>query len=432
MINAHYRLKAIGFIAALMVTASTAVAPSGADTGTPPRTGRINIYGNRITKSYVIRRVIPLRPGDPYDRARVDLARERIGQIAGIDYSDIRVSYSLEDSTLSLDVAVTEKSAYQGYPVVQRGLENLFSFGAYAANENFRGRNETIGASALFGGGTVVNVMWENPWLGEGPRIGIGLSGKYRNYKYVYDDLEGIFEGAGITQYGGEFSLFYTFWSGFRIIAGAGYAVTDGDEEGVTIEPGGDRFPLYSLGLHYDSRDSHAWTWSGWYLKAKATAVGPGEEAYSILQGRLDARVFIPVFDRTVLALQVRPQVNDGDRVPVYMREHIGGGMTLRSWDYGEFNAASSMLTSAEFRLPVNFGRRDSIGDKLFAMSIHVFADAGAVWELDQSASDAELWHGGYGIGVVLLNSWFRGLRFDYGWHEGSDGRAHFEIGTKF
>jgi len=425
-------MKTIAFLAAATVCAIAAAAHAGAGTGAPPRTGRINIYGNRITKSYVIRRVIPLRPGDPYDKARVALARERIGQIPGIDYSDIRVTYSMADSTLSLDVTVTEKSAFQGYPVVQRGLENIFSFGAWASNENFRGRNETIGASALFGGGTVVNAMWENPWLGEGPRIGIGLSGKYRNYKYVYDDLGGLFEGAGIEQYGGDISLFYTFWSGFRIVAAAGYAVTDGSEEGVTNEPGGDRFPLYSLGLRYDTRDSPSWTWSGWYLKADATAVGPGEEAYSIVRGRLDARVFIPVFDKTVFALQVRPQVNDGDRVPVYMREHLGGGMTLRSWEYGEFNAVSSMLTSAEFRLPVNFNRHDSIEDKLFAMSIHVFADAGAVWELDQSAADADLWHGGYGIGVVMLNGWFKGLRFDYGWHEGSEGRAHFEIGTKF
>jgi outer membrane protein assembly factor BamA len=395
-------------------------------------TGEVTIYGNRKIKTYIIRREIQLRSGEPFDQKKVDEARRRIQRIPGVDFSEIRVTYSPRDSALSLNVVVTEKSAFHGSPVIQRGLENLFSFGLWVSQDNFRGRSETLGASALVYGGTIVNAKWENPWLGSGPRIGIGLAGYYRNYEYVYDDLGGVFEGARIEKYGGDFSVFYTFRSGFRVLGEAGYMVADSDREGVTNEPGGDQIPVYTLGLRYDSRGSRLFPWSGWYLRAEGSAVGPGEEGFSIVRGRVDARFFLPLFGRTVLALQVRPRVNDGDRVPVYMREHIGGGMTLRGYDYGDFNATSSIVTGAEYRIPINFDRRYSVEDRLLAASLHLFYDAGAVWELDQSPDDGELWHDGFGLGILLLNSWFRGLRFDYGWNRDSNGRFHFEFGAKF
>lgn len=419
--------------AALVAVASLfPLAAPRASAEEPLKTGEIHIYGNDHIKTYVIRRVIPLRTGEPFDRAKVDEASRRIKSIPGVDYSEIRVSYSLADSALSLGVVVTEKATFRGDPIIMRGLENQFSFGLSVSEDNFRGRSEMLGAAAVINAGTIVNAKWENPWLGQGPRVGIGASGKYMNYKYAYDDLGGDFENSRIEQYGGEFSLFYTFWSGFRLFASAGYSVADSDREGVTNEPGGDRYPLFALGLRYDSRSNGLWSWSGYYLLARATAVGPGQEAFSILRTRIDARVYVPVFNSTVFAAQIRPRLNDGDRIPVYMREHIGGGMTVRSYDYGDFNATNSIVASAEYRIPVNFNRRQSVEDRLFAASVHVFADAGAVWDKGQSLDNSDLWQGGYGVGILLLNSWFRGLRFDYGWHEGSNGRFHFEIGARF
>ncbi|MGD8412770.1 MAG: BamA/TamA family outer membrane protein, partial [Candidatus Latescibacterota bacterium] len=326
----------------------------------------------------------------------------------------------------------TEKSAFNGYPIIERGLENVFSLGLWAAEENFRGRSELLGGSLIINDGTVVSLNWENPWIGQGPRIGAAVNGQYRWYKYVYDDLGGVYDGARIEQYGGGLSLFYTFSSGFRVFAKASYWAADGDQEGVTNEPGGDRFPIYTLGLQYNSRKSRLFPWSGWYMRVDGGVAGPGQEAFSILRGRIDVRAYLPVFDRTVLAFQFRPRINDGDQIPVYMREHIGGGITLRSWDYGEFNSTNSVVSSAEFRIPINFDRRHSVEDRLLAASFHLFADAGAVWDQDQSPDDSDLWHGGYGVGILLANAWFKGIRIDYGWHPDSNGRFHFEIGAKF
>jgi outer membrane protein assembly factor BamA len=417
------------------VLLSAAVCPpdgARASAAEPLKTGEIKIYGNHKIKTYVIRRAIELRTGEPFDQAKVEEARRNIRRIPGVDYSEIRVTYSFADSALSLGVVVTEKSAFRGDPIIQRGMQNQFSYGLALSEHNFRGRSELLSASAMFYGGTVARARWENPWIGQGPRVGAGVSAEYMNYEYVYDDLAGAYEGARIERFGGELTIFYTFRSGFRLLASAGYAAAESDREGVTNDPGGDRYPSVTLGLDYDRRGSSLWPWSGWYLRADATAVGPGQDAFSIRRSRLDARLYLPVFNRTVLAAQIRPRINDGDRIPVYMREHIGGGRTVRSYDYGEFNADNSMVAGAEYRIPINFNRRHSVEDKLLAVSLHVFADAGVAWEQDQSPDDGDLWHGGYGVGVLLLNAWFRGLRFDYGWHRGSSGMFHFEIGPRF
>jgi outer membrane protein insertion porin family len=199
----------------------------------------------------------------------------------------------------------------------------------------------------------------------------------------------------------------------------------------MTIKPDGDSYPTVALGIHYDARGSRLFPWSGWYLVAEATSVGPGDDAYSILTSHLDARVFLPLFGRVVFGVQGGGTVKDGDEIPVYMREHLGGGMTIRGYDYGTFNGTNSVLTGAELRVPINFSRDRTVEDLLFAASFHLFADAGAVWEQGESL-DKERWHGGFGGGILLLNSAFKGVRFDYGWNDDLEGRFHFEIGARF
>jgi outer membrane protein insertion porin family len=416
----------------LAVSAAVILAPPAiVSAGEPIKTGEIRIYGNEKIKTYIIRRQIPLRRGAPFDSRRVDEARSRIRQIPGVDYSEVRVNYTAADSSLALNVVVTEKSTFRGFPIVERGYENLMSFGGGIAEDNFRGRSESIGVSAMFRGGTVLSAAWENPWLGQGPRIGVGLDADYADYLYVYDDLEGLFEGSRIRSGGVDFSLFYTFGFGMRAFARLGYRRHEGDAEGVTIEPGADQYGLATIGIRHDGRSSRLYPWSGWLLQVEASGIGPGDDAYSILAGAVDARVYLPVFARTVFGLQFTSRVKDGDRIPIYLREHLGGGLTVRGYDYGSFNGVSSALTSAEFRIPINFSRQRSVEDLLFAASLHLFVDAGATWELDQTP-DSDLWHSGFGVGILFLNSWTRGIRFDYGWNANSSGRLDVEIGSKF
>ena len=397
----------------------------------PARTGEVRVYGNEKVKTYVIRREIRLRTGEAYDPSEVQRARRRIEKIPGVDFSDIRVGYTPLDSSLSLTVIVTERSTFEGFPLIRRGLEDKFSFGLRVADSNFRGCSERISAFALFRGNTAFGLAWENPWLGQGPRIGLGIRGGYRQYEYVYDDLGEALDGAEIRRASGEASVFYTFDSGLRPYLAAGYEQVESDEPGATVIPDRDRFATLSLGLQYDGRSSRIFPWSGWYFDAAATEIGPGDDRFSIFDGLADLRTYLPILDRLVFAVQGRGRLRDGDTIPSYLRQHLGGGLTIRGYDFGSFHGVNSVVTGAELRVPVNFARQRTVEDLLVAVSVHLFADAGAAWERDQELV-GELWHSGYGLGLQIMNAQVEGLRVDYGWHQGSNGRWHVEIGARF
>ncbi len=404
---------------------------AGQPAGRPARTGEVRVYGNERIKTYVIRREIRLRTGEAYEPSEVQRARRRIEKIAGIDYSDIRVGYTPLDSSLSLTVVVTERSTFEGFPIIRRGLEDKMSVGLRIADSNFRGRSERLSASALVRGNTAFGLAWENPWLGQGPRIGLGIRGGYRQYEYVYDDLGEALDDAEIRRASGEVSVFYTFDSGLRSYVAAGYEQVESDEPSATVDPDRDRFATVSLGLQYDGRSSRIFPWSGWYLDAAATAIGPGDDQFSILDGQADLRAYLPILGRSVFAAQARGRLRDGDTIPSYLRQHLGGGLTIRGYDFGSFHGVNSVVTGAELRVPVNFARRRTVEDLLVAVSVHLFADAGAAWERDQEFV-SDLWHSGYGLGLQIMNAQVEGLRVDYGWHQGSNGRWHVEIGARF
>lgn len=421
-------------LALLVLPIFAAGIPPGTRAQPPMRFGEVRIAGNKKTRDYVIRREVPVERGTPYDKARVTEARRRIAEIPGIDFSEIRVVYVPADSALRLDVRVTEKQTFRAAPLIRRGYENIYSFGLWLAEDNFRGRSEVLGLAVLLRGNTVVQGRWENPWLGQGPRFGVGVDARYRDYRYVYGDLGGVFEDGRIRRADFELSLLYSFRRNFRVFLTTGYEQTEGDVDGTTVKSGGDRYATLFAGTRYDGRSSRLFPWSGVYVRAEAGVYGPGDAAYSIAAGRLDTRVFAPVLGRTVLGARARASVNDGDTIPVYLREHVGGGLTLRGYDFGAFNGTNSILAGAEFRIPLNFNRDRSVEDRMLAVSVHLFADAGVAWEQDQSP-DPDRWHGGFGGGIHFLNSWVQGLRVDYGWHSGeggAGGRVHVEIGALF
>lgn len=419
---------------AAVVTAAAICAPDASSgPGTkPPVVTKVQVGGNEKVKTYIIRREIPFFPGDPLDPQKLREARSRISQVPGVDYSEIRIIENDADSTRALLAIVTEKSALDGYPVVKRGSQDRMSFGVRAVQRNFRGRSESLSCSLLFRANTVVTAAWENPWLGSGQsRIGLGLRAFYKDYEYVYDDVGGAFKDAGIERYGLDLSVFRTFARRLRLTLGLGYERVESGNRFVTNDPGGDAYVAASLGVRYDGGDGRRFPWSGVVLEALGREVGPGTDEYSIHEGHAAAAAYAPLAGRAVLALGGSLDYRSGDRIPAYRREHLGGSGTLRGHGFGTFHGIRSVISSVEFRVPLNFSRARPAEDLLLGISAHLFADAGAAWE-DGENLDGEKFHGTFGVGVIILNGSVPGLRIDYGWHRHSSGRLEVDVGMKF
>jgi outer membrane protein insertion porin family len=428
------RRRAVYLFFALAVT-MLAAAP-GALANSPDDdtfvTGDVRIYGNRSIKTHIIRREIPFSPGDPFDRARLEKAARRIRRLPGVDYSDVAVYLSPEDSTrLIVSVSITERTAIEGKFRFERGRENDMGAGLTMTHYNFRGRSERLWSTFLVLTGQQYEVGWENPWIATDRRIGVGVRGFYEDYDYVYNDFGESVAGAGIQRIGGEASLFWTRGGPSRVYLAGGFETVDGDVDPVTIEDGRDNYVTVSLGAILDGRDRSRFPWTGAYLETVAKQIGPGDEAFNIFEGTVDGRAFVPILGRVVLAGHSRFVYRDGDNVPLYMRQHLGGINTLRGYDYGAFHGANSLVGGVELRIPANFTRREPMENLLLGVSLHLFADAGAAWERGQDVTD-DLFHGTYGVGFTVMNRNLAPVRFDWGWHENSDVDFGFNFGLKF
>lgn len=393
--------------------------------------GDVRVIGNRHVRTEVIRREIPFQRGDVYDPAKLEAAQERIAGLPGIDYSDIRVDYVAADSTLRLTAIVTEKSALSGQILLQRGYENDMSFGLRIAERNLRGRSELLSGAFLLRGNRMVRAHWQDPWIATRHRIGVGVRGWYAGYDYVYHDLGDSLSGAGVDRAGGEVRVFWSRGGPSRVFASAGFESVDGGRDGVTNEPGGDRYATLGLGGRFDRRDSVTFPWSGGMVRASAREIGPGDPAFSILETSANASAFVSVVGRVVVGAAAAFVWRDGARIPAYRREHLGGSRTLRGYDFGSFHGINSLVGSAELRVPVNFSRHEPVEDVLLGIEVHAFVDGGAAWERGEDVT-SDLFHTTYGIGLALLNRQIPGLRIDHGWHRGSKGRWEIDVGMKF
>jgi outer membrane protein insertion porin family len=397
----------------------------------PPIAGEIRIHGNTQIKTHIIRREIPFSPGDQLDEAGLNGARLRIQRLPGVDHAQINLAQSPTDSSFALSVSITEKPAIEGKFRFERGFENEMGYGLTMAHHNFRGRSEKLWATFLLPGGQSYEAGWENPWIATRHRIGVGARLFYDDYKYVYPDAGKALIDADTRRLGGEASLFWSWGGPSRVTAAVGYESVEGDVDGITIDPDRDNYMTVSLGARLDRRDGIRYPWQGAYLETVAAQIGPGDDKFDIFEGTVDARGYLPIRGRMILAAHSHLTYRDGDAVPLYRREHLGGARTLRGYDYGSFHGSNALVNGFELRIPANFSRQEPMESMLLGVALHLFADAAAAWEMGEDV-DTDLFYGTYGVGITLLNRNFMPIRMDWGWHDGSDVRFEFDFGMKF
>jgi outer membrane protein insertion porin family len=433
MTNPTASLRRLGGYLIAFITLTTGVASAGPppEADRPMITGPVRVYGNQHIRTYIIRREIPLRPGDPFDRAALEAAARRIRHLPGVDYSDVAVYVSPTDSLLTVSVSITEKNPIEGKFRFDRGRENDMGVGLTMTHYNLRGRSERLRSSFLMMSGQQYELDWENPWLGTGKRVGVGVRGFFEDYDYVYNDLGEPFAGSDIQRIGGEASVFWTRGGPSRLFLAGGFESVDGGVDEMTLADGRDNYMTVTLGAVLDGRDGSRFPWTGAYLETVAKQIGPGSSTFDIFKGTVDARAFLPLLDRVVLAGHSRFVYHDAGAVPAYMREHIGGIKTLRGYDYGSFNGTNSLVGGVELRIPANFSRRDPMEDLLLGVALHGFVDTGAAWERGADI-DQDLFHTTYGLGFTLMNRNFAPIRFDWGWHKNSDVDFSFDVGLMF
>ena len=315
----------------------------------------IQIVGNRYTKDHVIRRELPLLPGDEVDMNKVELARSRVlgmGLFQKVDVSMIR-SEEGPENTRDARIDVKEKrfidARIGGSWSDSEGVAGMIELSHSNMDildpaSYFTGGGQRMRALALFGVDQYgFEVDFTEPWL-FGIPLRLDVSGYLRNH--IYDDWED--ERLGFTV-----SLSKRIFDDFTTLSG-GYTferVKIHDmEHHLSYEyfqkyKGRDFIGKVFLNLTRDTRNSSIDPRSGYFVNLHASlnarAFG-GSEDYGKVE--LSGAYHYPFFqDWFVFSLGGKVgtiSTFNNDPVPLYDRYFLGGGDSVRGFPYRSIGPA--------------------------------------------------------------------------------------------
>ncbi len=411
----------------------------------------VQIVGNTDTKDKVIRRELAIQPGDPVDRNRLEVSRSRL---LGMGYfTRVAVDAVNADALNEKDIRIEVEEKPQRYDFrIGAGVSDINSFFGMAelSANNFDITNPMNG---FYGGGQRMriqgiygienagfNVDFVEPWLFDLP-IRFELS-SYMNL-VEYDQWDEWRVGARTSVQRKIFDDFTTVALGYKF-------------EVVRIDDVGHRLKKYlskhdldgtslvsqpSLMIGRDTRDSMTDPTEGYNINLFG-AISPQIFGSSTNFYTLEAKgsYYLSFFDKAIVAM-VGGKVGtvgtfDGEEAPLYERYFLGGGNSLRGFEYrtvsptykGEnIGGQTMLLLTAEVSHPIWGPVRGA-----------AFVDVGNAWadEFDMDFSEINI-GAGYGLRVKIpqLNVPIR-LDIAYPVLNNSDNRSrvriHFNVGFTF
>jgi outer membrane protein insertion porin family len=400
--------------------------------GSRYRVGRINIGGNTKTQDKVIRREMPLKPGDWFNSVELDTAKARLENLqyfsnVQVDSNDGRGGYR------DIDVLVEERrtgsiSAGIGFSSIDSivGFVNLEQTNFDIKNPwSFTGGGQRFGMNLRLGSErTDFSVSLVEPWFMD-KQLALGGELFYKDSQYYSDFYEQTNAGGSIfirKPLGEKSSLKLEYrLENVEIETESSVAVltnawlTNNPSFPVSpanpyprpslLDENGD-FVRSALGLNYvyDSRDAVIETRSGEKidigLQFAGSVLGGDVDIYSLsLQGQ---KYWNLAWD-SILSLNGELAFVDATsgEVPIFDRLFLGGGRTLRGFEFrdvgprdvvtGEVLGGKSLgFLSAEYTVPIIDNVRAA-----------VFYDMGFVNDGAWDPSPSDLYHD-FGVGVRL------------------------------
>lgn len=373
--------------------------------------GSIEVVGLRRTRPEVVLRELRVQVGAP-----LDWATARSDELRLLDtglFADVRVEVR-RDARMdrpALSIRVEERPAFALLPILEYDPEDGWSYGAYLADRNVRGRAERLSASAVWGDRRGAALGYARPWI-FGRRLGLAAS------VFLSDQekpTERIRERSSGVAWSVSPALDYT--SRVSLFGGVEDTRTRPSAQDELHPPPREREDHRWLGLQHsrDTRDYRVRAREGTLLRANATLHGGvlGGDADFVRYG-LDALVVLPTPLRGAATLASRASFSDGP-VPTYLRQTLGGVNTLRGHPQGQYGGESRWFAWVEERVPL-LDRRTvhALGRTLdYALDLAAFIDAGAIWDGDalRNGEVRALWGGGVGLRAVV--PWVDLVRFD-------------------
>ena len=397
--------------------------------GSPYTVRDVTISGNHITKDYVIRRELPVQPGEPVDQVMVDAGKSRL--MAMNYFKDVKVytSNSNIPGEKNVNYEVEEKST--AHVAIGAGYSTTNSLvGRLALSESnfditdpssfFRGGGERIDLLAQIGlQRNDVALSFTEPWLFGIPlRLQTSAFWHTREYVDQWNERHAGFE-VSLDKPIGEFNTI-----------GVNYAIdfvnlTDMNSRYTQAEKdkyeGGSRRGQLGLNFTRDTRDNLMMPTSGYVLTALAdlnTEILGASANYYRVQGEASGYWnFLEKFFILHAGLQYGSiqSIGNGDSVPIYQKYFLGGQNSLRGFKFrtvsplnenGAPLGGNSMLTgTAEVMHPIYKWVKGA-----------PFVDVGNTWSNAWNLSYNLNIGAGYGFRIILPQLNNTPIRIDFGY----------------
>lgn len=308
--------------------------------GSRYRVGRVNVQGNSKTKDKVIRREVPLNPGDWFNTVELETTKSRLQNLQY--FSDVQANGSPGGNGYrDIDILVEERNTGSvGVGVGFSSIDNVVGFLTLEQTNfditnpwNFTGGGQRFGMSLRAGSErSEFSVSLVEPWFMD-RKLSLGGELFYRQSSYFSDVYEQTNAGASIflkkpITEKSSVKLAYSLES-ITVDVDAGASPAFLAEDGDFVRS------ALTLSYLYDSRDSVITTRSGEKLDVSLALAGLGGDVETITFSTQASKYWNLKWD-TILSLNGEVAFVDainGD-VPIFERMFLGGGRTLRGFEF--------------------------------------------------------------------------------------------------
>jgi outer membrane protein insertion porin family len=391
--------------------------------GTRFRVGRVNIAGNTKTKDKVIRREIPLKPGDMFNSVELDTTKARLenlqyfsdvqatGTPGGSGYRDVDVLVE-EKATGSVGVGVGFSSidSLVGFMTLEQANFDLFNPWNFTGGGQRFGMNLRVGTQR-----SEFSVSLVEPWFLD-QQLALGGELFFRESAFFSDNFDQSNMGAAISlrkPLGAKDSI----RGEMRFEQVSIDSEVDGDDYPGAVGPNGETqsqfdeeliggdFIRSALAINYiyDSRDSVILPRVGHRIDLGLTYAGLGGDVETLTLSAQGAKFWNLKWD-TILSVNGELAFVDSlaDEVPIFERLFLGGARTLRGFEFRDvgprdknftedvFGGNSLGYLTVEYTVPV-----------IETVRAAVFYDTGFVNEDSWDPSPGDL-YSNYGVGIRL------------------------------
>lgn len=404
--------------------------------GFPATVRRVEIRGNSRTRDKVVRRELLLKPGDKFNEMRVRRSERRLRNMGF--FENVR-SYDLpgpfpDQRDLVFDLEEKRTGQFMvgaGFSSTDRVLGFLeLSQGNFdIANwPYFTGGGQKMRLSLQAGERrNSFSIAFTEPWFMD-RRLALSVEAYRRERSYSEFDDRRTGGSVGLTRGVrgiGRVGLRYTLERVEMLdMLQRDYVFADAPDRSFRFDDQDPDSLVHRLRINWsdDTRDRWFVPTRGRLFSAFAGVSGGAD--YTLYETGLSFRQYVPLLFGHVLSLKGRWETVesfDGDFVPLVERLYIGGGRTLRGFeyrdvgpkvvnadpalsdDYRPIGGQSMAAASAEYSVPV-----------LGTLRLAGFCDAGNAWEnsFDFDPSDLAI---SAGVGVRIDIPGFP-IRIDYAW----------------